>query len=85
MARAVLRQEILGVLRCASTGSPSTQRTYQVEAIYRGNDARQALGGAPSDWAIALRDLDDDLAHTPRMDCTAWDLTRDYVLCDPAR
>jgi hypothetical protein len=64
----------------------ATQRTYQVEAIYHGNDARRALGGVPCDWAIAIRDIDDDeLADNPRVDCAAWDPTRDYVICDPAR
>jgi hypothetical protein len=72
----------------------TTQRTYQVEAIYHGNHARQALGGTPADWAIAIRDIDDNLddnldddnpADNPQMERTAWDPTRDYIICDPAR
>jgi hypothetical protein len=65
----------------------ATQRTYQVEAIHYGNDARRALGRATCDWAITIRDIDDDeeWADNPRVDYTAWDPTRDYVICDPAR
>ena len=64
----------------------SAQRTHEVVAVYCGDDARAELGGAPVDWVIAVIDLEGgELDGQVRMDRTAWDSARDYVIFDPAR
>lgn len=59
-------------------------RTYRVEAVYRGEEARRVLGDAAGEWALEVVDLDDGAGRV-RVDRTPWDAGRDCVLVDPAR